>query len=78
MITFIRLQSDLFYRLELTLLQSLDLLPEYLIRRRCRVYTARLNGDDNMTPIFEEALGIVDDYPGLVGLCYVCEDDIYR
>ena len=77
MITFIRLQSDLLNRLEPVLLQRLYFLSEYLLGWRCRVDTARLDGDNNMPSIFEEALSVVDYYPGLVGLCYVCEDDVY-
>ena len=77
MITFIRLQSDLLDRLELVLLQLFYFLPEYLIWRCGRVDTARFDGDNNMSPVFEETLGVVDYYPGLVRLCYVCEDDVY-
>jgi len=77
MVTFIRFQSDLFNRLELAFLQFFYFLSEHLIGGCRRVDTARLDGDNDMSSVFEETLGVVDYYPGLIRLCNVREDDVY-
>lgn len=77
MISFIRLKSHLLKSLERMTLELLDLLSEHLCRGRCRVDTARLDGDDDMPIVLEETLSVMDDYTGLIGLSYIREDDVY-
>lgn len=75
-VAFIRLKSDLFERLEVALTQHVDLLHEDGFRCDCRVNTAGLDGDNTVTAVLQEIIGVQGNDTGLVRLGDIGKDDI--
>jgi len=75
-VTLVRLEGNLFKRLELSFPELLNLRREDGLRRHCGVDTASLDGNKHMATILEEVLGVVDDNTSLVRLGNISKDDI--
>ena len=77
MVALVGLQGDLLERLDLCLPEGLDLAGEDSFWRNGRVDTARFDGDDDVTAVFEEVFGIETDDTSLVGLSDIRENDVH-
>lgn len=76
MVSLIRLQRQLFPRLDHLLLQLLHLLGEHCLGRCRGIDTRRLDRDDDVAVVFQKVVGVEADDTGLVGLGDVGEDDV--
>lgn len=75
-ISFIRFQSQLFLWFEFLFLEFLDFTSKNGSRVNGRIDTRGLDGDDRVTAVFEEHVGVDTDDTGLIGLSDVGEYDI--
>lgn len=76
MVSLIRFQRQLFPRLDHFLLQLLDLFGEHGLGRGGRVDTRGLDGDDDVTVVLQEVVGVQADDTGLIRLGDIGEDDV--
>lgn len=76
MVALIGFEGDLLDRLEVVLLEVLNLGGEDGLGGHCRVDTAGFDGDDNVASFLEETLSVVDDDTGLIRLGDISKDNI--
>ena len=76
MITLVGFQCNLFKRLELFIPQSRNLVLENDLGGCCRIDTVCLDGNDDMSTLFQETVRIVRNDTSLIWLRNIREDDI--
>lgn len=78
MVTLVRLESDLFKRLELFFPQGSDFTDEDGFGRHSRIDTVCLDRDHDMAALLQEIVGVDCDDTCLIWLSDVGKDDIDR